>query len=178
MSAGPPRLSEVDRDFGFDYYVIPRSSHFLSKHSSSRLPYTLKPMLALGRYRHCSSSLQASFVGALKRTGQQKARPLRRSQTTSSLNAPAKPSSSVRTYLALPATLLALYGLGYVAYENSQPFRHTVLAVVRCSRVAGTSRPFRSTKGCRSPLYRGRSVGCHRLQGHVCKDIPFTGRDR
>ena len=28
-------------------------------------------------------------------------------------------------------------GLGFIAYENYQPFRHTVLAVVRCSRVAG-----------------------------------------
>ncbi|KAH9963906.1 ABC1-domain-containing protein [Russula dissimulans] len=27
-------------------------------------------------------------------------------------------------------------GVGYIAYENYQPFRHTVLAVVRCSRVA------------------------------------------
>ena len=28
-------------------------------------------------------------------------------------------------------------GVGFIAYENYQPFRHTVLAVVRCSRVAG-----------------------------------------
>ncbi|KAN0111476.1 ABC1 domain containing protein [Russula decolorans] len=27
-------------------------------------------------------------------------------------------------------------GVGFIAYENYQPFRHTVLAVVRCSRVA------------------------------------------
>ncbi|KAH9040174.1 ABC1-domain-containing protein [Lactarius pseudohatsudake] len=30
-------------------------------------------------------------------------------------------------------------GIGFIAYENHQPFRHTVLAVVRCSRVAGAA---------------------------------------
>ncbi|KAI9449412.1 ABC1-domain-containing protein [Lactarius psammicola] len=30
-------------------------------------------------------------------------------------------------------------GIGFIAYENYQPFRHTVLAVVRCSRVAGAA---------------------------------------
>ncbi|OSD01357.1 ABC1-domain-containing protein [Trametes coccinea BRFM310] len=39
-------------------------------------------------------------------------------------------------WLVLPATLLVLGGAGVVAYNYSQPFRHTVLAVVRCSRVA------------------------------------------
>jgi len=38
------------------------------------------------------------------------------------------------------ATLIAVAfgaGVGFIAYENYQPFRHTVLAVARCSRVAG-----------------------------------------
>ncbi|KAH8995740.1 ABC1-domain-containing protein [Lactarius akahatsu] len=30
-------------------------------------------------------------------------------------------------------------GISFIAYENHQPFRHTVLAVVRCSRVAGAA---------------------------------------
>ncbi|KAH8993315.1 ABC1-domain-containing protein, partial [Lactarius hatsudake] len=30
-------------------------------------------------------------------------------------------------------------GIGFIAYENHQPFRHTVLAVIRCSRVAGAA---------------------------------------
>lgn len=38
----------------------------------------------------------------------------------------------------LIATMLVLSGAGYAAYEQSRPFRHSVLAVMRCSRVAGT----------------------------------------
>ncbi|KAI0360911.1 ABC1-domain-containing protein [Trametes cingulata] len=39
-------------------------------------------------------------------------------------------------WLVVPATLLVLGGAGVLAYNYSQPFRHTALAVVRCSRVA------------------------------------------
>ena len=54
-------------------------------------------------------------------------------------NTPAS-SADASDEVSLPATLLAAAGAGYVAYEHYQPFRHTVLAVVRCSRVAGASR--------------------------------------
>ncbi|KAF8135469.1 ABC1 family-domain-containing protein [Boletus edulis] len=47
------------------------------------------------------------------------------------------PSSTRRPWFLYPlATAMLLGGAGYVAYENYQPFRHTVLAVVRCSRIA------------------------------------------
>ncbi|KAJ3553707.1 hypothetical protein NM688_g3469 [Phlebia brevispora] len=39
-------------------------------------------------------------------------------------------------WITYPVTTLLLAGIGLVAYENCQPLRHTVLAVVRCSRVA------------------------------------------
>ncbi|KAI0949682.1 hypothetical protein AcW1_009217 [Taiwanofungus camphoratus] len=39
-------------------------------------------------------------------------------------------------WVVLPATLLVLSGSGYVAYTYNPPFRHIILAVVRCSRVA------------------------------------------
>ncbi|KAL1945968.1 hypothetical protein VTO73DRAFT_1970 [Trametes versicolor] len=42
----------------------------------------------------------------------------------------------VSGWIVAPATLLLLGGTGLVVYEYNQPFRHTVLAVVRCSRVA------------------------------------------
>ncbi|KAI8975842.1 ABC1-domain-containing protein [Trametes punicea] len=45
---------------------------------------------------------------------------------------PAKPSG----WVFVPAALLVLGGAGVVAYNYNQPFRHTALAVVRCSRVA------------------------------------------
>ncbi|KXN90583.1 ABC1 family protein C15C4.02 [Leucoagaricus sp. SymC.cos] len=38
-----------------------------------------------------------------------------------------------------PAVTLLAVGAGYYAYQNHQPFRHTCLAVVRCSRVAGAA---------------------------------------
>ncbi|KAG2145993.1 ABC1 family-domain-containing protein [Suillus bovinus] len=41
-----------------------------------------------------------------------------------------------RSWLWYPATLLALTGVGYYAYENHQPSRHAVLATIRCSRLA------------------------------------------
>lgn len=40
-------------------------------------------------------------------------------------------------WLLYPTTLLLLSGVGITAYENNQPFRHSILAAVRCSRVAG-----------------------------------------
>ncbi|TBU26458.1 ABC1-domain-containing protein [Dichomitus squalens] len=36
----------------------------------------------------------------------------------------------------VPTTLLVLGGTGVLAYNYNQPFRHTALAVVRCSRIA------------------------------------------
>ncbi|KAG6844706.1 hypothetical protein H0H87_004582 [Tephrocybe sp. NHM501043] len=44
-------------------------------------------------------------------------------------------SSLARLWARHPAPILLLAGAGWVAYETSQPFRHVVLAVVRCSRV-------------------------------------------
>ena len=41
------------------------------------------------------------------------------------------------SWLFYPVTLLALSGVGYYAYEQHQPFRHAVLATLRCSRLAG-----------------------------------------
>jgi len=42
-----------------------------------------------------------------------------------------------RSFAAYSIALGFGVGVGFTAYENYQPFRHTVLAVVRCSRVAG-----------------------------------------
>lgn len=43
----------------------------------------------------------------------------------------------VSGWIVAPVSLLLLGGAGVLVYEYNQPFRHTVLAVVRCSRVAG-----------------------------------------
>lgn len=43
----------------------------------------------------------------------------------------------VKATLTFTAAALVLCGAGYVACTKHQPFRHSILAVVRCSRVAG-----------------------------------------
>ncbi|OBZ67025.1 ABC1 family protein MCP2 [Grifola frondosa] len=48
----------------------------------------------------------------------------------------AKRPARLNTWIVYPTTLLVLSGAGLLAYETNQPFRHTILAVVRCSRVA------------------------------------------
>jgi len=44
-----------------------------------------------------------------------------------------------RRLVFYPAALVVLGIAGAVAYETNQPFRHTLLAAARCSRVASTS---------------------------------------
>lgn len=70
--------------------------------------------------------------------------PRRRFQHTSSHPSPSPslPSASskpqrLNSWLAYPTSVLLLAGAVFAAYENYQPFRHTVLAVARCSRIAG-----------------------------------------
>jgi len=41
------------------------------------------------------------------------------------------------SWILYPATALLLGGAGYAAHENELPFRHALLAVMRCSRIAG-----------------------------------------
>jgi aarF domain-containing kinase len=41
-----------------------------------------------------------------------------------------------RSFAAYSIAVAFGAGVGFIAYENYQPFRHTVLAAVRCSRVA------------------------------------------
>jgi len=45
--------------------------------------------------------------------------------------------AGARSFAATSIAVAFGVGVGFIAYENYQPFRHTVLAVVRCSRVAG-----------------------------------------
>lgn len=44
--------------------------------------------------------------------------------------------ATANPWILYPGAALLLAGAGYVAYENYQPFRHALLAVVRCSRIA------------------------------------------
>jgi hypothetical protein len=58
--------------------------------------------------------------------------PLRRAASTG-----AESRAPRSKWVTASATLLVLSAAGAVAYETYQPFRYTVLAGVRCSRVAG-----------------------------------------
>ena len=60
--------------------------------------------------------------------------PFRRSGQASPLR---PPGAGARPLAAYSIAIAFGAGVGFVAYEKYQPFRHTVLAVVRCSRVAG-----------------------------------------
>ena len=49
-----------------------------------------------------------------------------------------------RPWFFYPSCVVLLGVAGLVGYHTSQPLRHTVLAVVRCSRVAGESISFKT----------------------------------
>lgn len=91
-------------------------------------------MLTLIRRSH-PQKLRAD-VGVLGRLAGRNVPPRRNVAYTSTPASDGQRTGS-KSYVTVPTTLLVLGGLGYAAYENYKPFRHTMLAVVRCSRVAG-----------------------------------------
>jgi hypothetical protein len=95
---------------------------------------------------------------------------------------------SANSWILYPATALLLGGAGYVAYENYQPFRHALLAVARCSRIARMctsyfwfaadwrhERSNASSIRLNIHLSRRRNRRSHRLQVHVCSQLPVGG---
>ena len=66
-----------------------------------------------------------------------------------------------------PISALLLGGASWTAYENSQPFRHTILATVRCTRVGGEFILFRDLKPFSFPLSCS-SFRSDRLQINLC----------
>lgn len=62
--------------------------------------------------------------------------PFRRTGQLPSLR-PLRVGAGARPFAAYSIAVAFGAGVGFIAYEKYQPFRHTVLAVVRCSRVAG-----------------------------------------
>lgn len=94
-------------------------------------------MYSLGRCSRVCSRLRLPLQNASK---QVVPRPPRSRTWGSgySTSAPVTPPPKrISSWISYPATLLLLSGGTWYAYENYQPFRHTVLAVVRCSRVGG-----------------------------------------
>jgi aarF domain-containing kinase len=107
--------------------------------------------------------LRADLGSFPKRASQRKHHP-RRNLSTTNAEPEKKYQKQVKAYVTVPATLLAVGALGYLTYENYQPFRHTVLAVVRCSRVAGMGQLLLCCRMiCLKYLLRGCGVRCYRL---------------
>ncbi|KAH9949006.1 ABC1-domain-containing protein [Amylocystis lapponica] len=59
-----------------------------------------------------------------------------RGQSTQAQSPPSRRTPRLKPWVLYPTTLLVLCGATVVAYQTNQPFRHTALAIVRCSRVA------------------------------------------
>ena len=96
-------------------------------------------MLSLGLRARCTPS-QASLL-ALTPSYVSFTRHLTRWPPRRSRIPPPRPLRSdviggPRSFAAYSIAIAFGAGVGFIAYENYQPFRHTVLAVVRCSRVA------------------------------------------
>lgn len=137
----------VRRDTVF-YSMMERSCvalHFITMVTGSAGPPTVlcqvksghgRLMLSLGLRARCTPSLLALTPSYVSFTRHLTRWPSRRSRIP-----PPHPLRSgvigrPRSFAAYSIAVAFGAGVGFIAYENYQPFRHTVLAVVRCSRVA------------------------------------------
>jgi len=83
-------------------------------------------------------------------------------------------SRGVKATLTFTTAALVLSGAGYVGYTKHQPFRHSILAVVRCSRVAGAmpllvlcTHPSSLLTSPQWPLLWGPSITSGHLRSHM-----------
>ena len=93
----------------------------------------------------------------------------------------AKPLSGrprgVKATLTFTTAALVAFGAGYVAYSKHQPFRHSILAVVRCSRVAGAilQLMYPAFTQHLQLHHSGCYYGGYRLQANICAHLCFRG---
>lgn len=90
-------------------------------------------MLSLGLRVRCTPSLAPSYLSFTRHLTRW---PPRRSRTIPPHPLRSDFTGGTRSIAAYSIAIAFGAGVGLIAYENYQPFRHTVLAVVRCSRVA------------------------------------------
>lgn len=91
---------------------------------------------SLGRLEH--SCLRATASNGFRATRQYRAHPTHVPHPNRGPNSRRFTArSALRPWFVLPTTLLVFCGAGVWAYENYQPFRHSLLAIARCSRIAG-----------------------------------------
>lgn len=83
---------------------------------------------------------------------------------------------SRKAVLFSPAVLLATLGVGWIAYEYHRPTRYAVLAMVRCSRIAGKHCQLRMIPTVTQLRSRGSTSVCGRLQESTTCTIRVRGR--
>jgi hypothetical protein len=93
-------------------------------------------MLSLGLRARCTPSLLALAPSYVSFTRHLTRWPQRRSRIPPPHPLRSDVIGGPRSFAAYSIAIAFGAGVGFIAYENYQPFRHTVLAVVRCSRVA------------------------------------------
>lgn len=97
-------------------------------HKSGLLGARGRFMLSLGLRARRTPSI--AFTRRLTRL------PQRRSRSPLPLPFRSDVTSGARSFATYSIAAAFGAGVGFIAYENYPPFRHTLLAVVRCSRVA------------------------------------------
>ena len=94
-------------------------------------------MLSLGLRARCTPSLLALTPSSVFVTRHISRWPTRRFRTPPPHHHRSHVTGGPRSFAAYSIAIAFGAGVGLIAYEKYQPFRHTVLAVVRCYRVAG-----------------------------------------
>jgi hypothetical protein len=93
-------------------------------------------MLSLGLRARCTPSLLALAPSYVSFSRHLTRWPPRRSRISPPHPLRSDVIGGPRSFAVYSIAIAFGAGVGFIAYENYQPFRHTVLAVVRCSRVA------------------------------------------
>lgn len=97
-----------------------------------RITIMFSPLPLWSRSRSCRST---SLSSILYRRQTQQLWTIRPSNTHN--NSGYSRWSKTRSWIFYPTCVAILGAACFVTYQTSQPFRHGVLALVRCSRVAG-----------------------------------------
>ena len=105
--------------------------------TTSVWPWVVRFMLSLGLRARRTPPLLPSVVHSHNHSARRLTRWL--PHRSGALPPPLRVAAggSARSFAAYSIAIAFGAGVGFIAYESYQPFRHTVLAVVRCSRVAG-----------------------------------------
>jgi len=129
---GPGRLSGAGRPPGLHHPIASSLVDGRQQGPTSVWPARVKFMLSLGLRARRTPPLIPGVLHSHNSSARRLTRWLPRRPGTLP-----PPLRGARSFAAYSIAIAFGAGVGFIAYENYQPFRHSVLAVVRCSRVAG-----------------------------------------